>query len=827
LKYAKYAVAVLLILAVIGAVIQLQREAIVRNLANAALSEQGIVATDLSIDSLGTDRIVLSKIVLEQADGTRFVIGGLSFPVNFSTARPESISIERLEIEFAAGSDRPAPFSLWLRSVLRLPDDIPDTTVTVSQLLMPGRPEIEEIRWYSSGQKQRLEFNVKAIEFAIDVDRTGADHHEVNILASMTGDLTSMSAALLVSRANGGFSLKGHSEFELAPWLPLFQAMNWIPVEIASLSGRLRSEIQFEIFDDETRSTPLRAEISFIDGMKAVYNLGDDSVLATSIGAAEPLRIAVEYPSLAWTVAGSIAINAEVEPFGDVAIEFRSLECRSGIVCTAHATARARGVDLDASHIGNASWTASATVALGEITQVTLAPGFELVLDDIVGADLSVASLMASANSSLQLQMDDKGWNGDIDHLNLTINGMSDNDDLLTSLLLSFEKLRIRDSGKTVDTELSMSHETAFLSVRDQDIVFPEMIGHLSLQNELLTSELDFSDAADSLVVKLNATHNFLTGQGSLSVENAMLDFGQGSLSTHLVSWPFPWNLSSGQLKTNLELDWQVDAKDLSYDGKFQAHIAAVAGNYGDIVFFGLNSDVAGRLDSSTGNTMSQSIASLELLEVGLPVQQIEVNFRFDLEARALHVNAASMSTLGGSVQADPFVFRIEDETNTITLRPQSIQLRFMTELAEFDDIELTGSISGALPITISDTSLTIENGRLESDSPGGVIRYLPGMIDKNADAPASNLDLVTRALGNFQFDSLSSDVDYSESGDLSLRMRLTGINPDMDELQPVILNLNIDNNIPQLLRSLQATRSIQEVLERKSAKPPPVLPQL
>ena len=46
--------------------------------------------------------------------------------------------------------------------------------------------------------------------------------------------------------------------------------------------------------------------------------------------------------------------------------------------------------------------------------------------------------------------------------------------------------------------------------------------------------------------------------------------------------------------------------------------------------------------------------------------------------------------------------------------------------------------------------------------------------------------------------------------------MRLTGANPDVDPDQPVILNLGVENNVPQMLRSLQATRSIEEILERK-----------
>jgi hypothetical protein len=137
-----------------------------------------------------------------------------------------------------------------------------------------------------------------------------------------------------------------------------------------------------------------------------------------------------------------------------------------------------------------------------------------------------------------------------------------------------------------------------------------------------------------------------------------------------------------------------------------------------------------------------------------------------------------------------------------------------MVDLAEFDDVELTGSISGRIPVTIGDEAITVTDGRLESDAPGGVIRYRSA---GTGAVESSGINVVSRALGNFQYDSLTSDVSYTEAGDLKLKMRLSGINPDMDPLQPVILNLGIENNIPQLLRSLQATREIEDVLQRQN----------
>jgi hypothetical protein len=63
----------------------------------------------------------------------------------------------------------------------------------------------------------------------------------------------------------------------------------------------------------------------------------------------------------------------------------------------------------------------------------------------------------------------------------------------------------------------------------------------------------------------------------------------------------------------------------------------------------------------------------------------------------------------------------------------------------------------------------------------------------------------------------------------LSFTLPALAANPDlivygdyvvtMDPNQPVILNLTVENNVPSMLRSLQATRSIQEIFEKRVNK--------
>jgi hypothetical protein len=173
------------------------------------------------------------------------------------------------------------------------------------------------------------------------------------------------------------------------------------------------------------------------------------------------------------------------------------------------------------------------------------------------------------------------------------------------------------------------------------------------------------------------------------------------------------------------------------------------------------------------------------------------------------------MTVLGGTVTADPFRFDPDADSNELMLRASNVQLPLMVGLADLEAVTISGSVSGEIPVTIRGNNVIIDEGFLENDPPGGVIQYLGGAANGVVD-DTSQLGVVTRTLRNLEFDSLTSAVNYSQEGDLVLQMRLKGINPDVDPTQPVILNLNVENNVPQMLRSLQATRSIEDVLERK-----------
>jgi hypothetical protein len=186
------------------------------------------------------------------------------------------------------------------------------------------------------------------------------------------------------------------------------------------------------------------------------------------------------------------------------------------------------------------------------------------------------------------------------------------------------------------------------------------------------------------------------------------------------------------------------------------------------------------------GIELAPASLTVRLLDIGLPLEHIAADYQLDLGERSIRVDELTMSALGGEFVTEPFQF--------------------------------SGAISGLLPFEISNGKVTIEDGRLESDSGGGVIRWDSGEEVLDGTMLDSSISLVRQTLRNLEFDSLTSDVNYDEAGNLKLQMRLSGINPDVDPMQPIILNLGVENNVPRMLRSLQAIRSIEDILQRHTA---------
>jgi hypothetical protein len=197
-------------------------------------------------------------------------------------------------------------------------------------------------------------------------------------------------------------------------------------------------------------------------------------------------------------------------------------------------------------------------------------------------------------------------------------------------------------------------------------------------------------------------------------------------------------------------------------------------------------------------------------LDVGVPLEDLQLTFSLD-RTGLLHIDSFLAQVLEGTISGMDIAYDFNRERNDVLMSFSGLRMDRMLDLVEYEGIVATGAVSGQVPLTITPNGVEVAAGILTADAPGGSIRYLAAAAAGATGNPG--LDLVNQALGNYQFDSLTSDIDYKPDGELVLAMKLQGRNPDMSGGQRINLNLTLSDNIPALLESLQAARQIEDFL--------------
>ena len=351
------------------------------------------------------------------------------------------------------------------------------------------------------------------------------------------------------------------------------------------------------------------------------------------------------------------------------------------------------------------------------------------------------------------------------------------------------------------------------VSIAGLQFVVPNAVAEIAASNEQLSVVLLLSTPEGGFSGRANIRHDLSRHTGELRFADAALDFDILNLSEAVADWPYDLEVSSGHWRIDALVSWAVTDEGFAYTGTTTHSLDSLAGNYGDIGFIGLNSEIEVKIDWQAAPSLSPAAFDVSLIDIGFPIVDLHGRFAASIAALAADVDSVSMAVLGGNVSVDPFRYEHAADANQLMLRAKGIQLPLMVGLADLQAVEISGSVSGDIPVTLRNGKVIVDKGLLENDPPGGVIRYGAdeGIVDEG-----TQLGIVARTLRNFEYTVLTSEVDYTDSGDLKLQMRLTGTNPEVDPDQPVILNLGIENNVPQMLRSLQATRSIEDVLEKR-----------
>ena len=382
-----------------------------------------------------------------------------------------------------------------------------------------------------------------------------------------------------------------------------------------------------------------------------------------------------------------------------------------------------------------------------------------------------------------------------------------------SQISLDLDKLEI-NLAERLSSRFDFSSSTLQTGLENYSPVDPGINGSFTFQNNTveLASQLTVNNRQ---VMNKLVSHDLNNGSGNASIEIAELLFSNITpLSSYFEDLPESMELISGTIGARAQLNWQISQQDeIQLRGPLELTIENLGGFYNEIIFVGFQTQVLAQVNSTTAVQSTQLLeASLANLDVGTAMENIRWNYQFDSTVPSATLEAFYAELLGGSISVSNFEYQPQRARNLLSVDMNGLQLNTISAMADYPNLYVDGAISGRLPIVISADTVKVDQGAIAAMQPGGIIRYKPSNPAPN---PNSTMQLVNDALSNYHYSRLESDVIYEDNGDLVLAVRMQGRNPDMNGGQEINLNLNITDNIPTLLRSLQASRVITDTLEQ------------
>lgn len=302
--------------------------------------------------------------------------------------------------------------------------------------------------------------------------------------------------------------------------------------------------------------------------------------------------------------------------------------------------------------------------------------------------------------------------------------------------------------------------------------------------------------------------------QGHATLKDLFFKAGN-PLQKTLKDWPELILFNSGRLNSqaNFTLPYKGTAK-FSLNGS----ASGLSGIINRSELKNLNLEFNAQL---SGPTLKLSLPSLsvEQLNPGVPVSFIQLsNAHYqahldNLLQGVLDWQSIQANLLSGKVWLNPQKLDLQ-HAQSVLLHVEGLELQELFKVYPAEGLAGNGTIDGQLPIYFDHDNFSISAGQLQARAPG-VLQFQSDKI-KALGKTNQAMQLVADALEDFHFNLLSSGLSYDQSGKLSLSLRLQGQNPDVEKGRPINLNINLEEDIPALLASIQLSNQVSEIIQKR-----------
>ena len=345
-----------------------------------------------------------------------------------------------------------------------------------------------------------------------------------------------------------------------------------------------------------------------------------------------------------------------------------------------------------------------------------------------------------------------------------------------------------------------------------------DVAARIDASAEKLNVAGNFSSAVVPGTFEFILAHNLVRASGRLVIKPLKaldLNDENNKLSLLLVPWPYPFDLLSGKIKLSSNATW-------SQNSAFSLHttinIDNAGGNVGELLFSGLMFDHALEILPKL-QSVSAAKVTLKHVDAGVVAKNISTDLKLNTKSNdslpQVIMQNLHGEIFGGSFSANDLVYDLNNSTNSFKIKATNIDLAEIVKTQQLDDIVATGRIDGIIPVEINQDGVFIQDGAFINDVRNGTIRYNPATgTEQLKQNPITGIAL--DALKDFRYSHLSAGVNFSPEGRLTVNLQLKGTSPELDTDRPVHLNINTEQNLLSLLKSLRYAQGVSEKIDNK-----------
>ena len=406
-----------------------------------------------------------------------------------------------------------------------------------------------------------------------------------------------------------------------------------------------------------------------------------------------------------------------------------------------------------------------------------------------------------------------------IDPLSLTINSsaIALSDAQLSPAIFNLDLEKIDLAGSVLKGKLS----TRALRIAANKIKMPRL--DLTTRFTLASKTLKHSFLISSTDVALNLTGNSTTLLNSL---NSQFNWKLKPLSiktleqqlAHYIPLPAELRVLSGTLFHNGSGQFKRNKLSLRANNS----IRQGAFNWDNTLIEGMEYDSTTTL-SPSGKIIDKGGIKLERVTSGIEITKIQTRYNIERGIsrqykgrHRLSLDAFKAELLDGKISVPTLQFDPLYPNFSTQVKIDQLDLGAVLKLEQQQGLSGEGKLSGYLPLSYINRELIIKEGELLSLAPGGKIIFQPTATVAAYAAANVGLNMAIGALSNFQYERLDIQLDYAADGTALLKTRLKGNNPDWNNGHPVDFTINIEENIPKLIKTLQFADKLTKTIEKR-----------